>query len=354
MNTLGRYIFSDAMWRWVGASVVLLGLAILTRALRFVAEAALGRIPAGTILPLIGLQSLQFFAYLMPATVLLAVMMCFMRLHDDRELAALFGCGVSPYAIARPLAVAALLCATLAGVLSLYISPWAARTFDSSVKAARAAMGRTALHAGELRELSGGKAVVYAGEKGDDTLLSPLFAWMRLDDGEQVLVAHDGRWLASDQGDGQINVNNGEFTRFLPKATEQARFASGQIHVALSDPELPPSKRRYDSTRSLWQDRDPVAQAELQRRIGLPLSCLLMVTLAFVLAPFAPRAPTRMRLAGALLVYAIYNQLLTAAQRWTEKGTLSVMIGQWWVHGALALLLGLMLLRRYGGWGRAR
>ncbi|SER14123.1 lipopolysaccharide export system permease protein [Solimonas aquatica] len=353
MNTLSRYIFSDAMWRWAGASVVLLGLAILTRALRFVAEAALGRIPAGTILPLIGLQSLQFFAYLMPATVLLAVMMCFMRLHDDRELSALFGCGVSPYAIARPLAVAALLCAAIAATLSLYVSPWAARTFDSSVKAARAAMGRSALHAGELRELSGGRAVIYAGEQGNDTLLSPLFAWRGLDNGEQILVAHDGRWLTLPDGNGEIDVNNGEFTRLLPKATEQARFASGQMRVSLADPELPPSRRRYDSTASLWKDRDPVAQAELQRRIGLPLSCLLMVTLAFVLAPFAPRAPTRARMAGALLVYAVYNQLLTAAQRWTEKGTLSVMIGQWWVHALLALALGFMLLRRYGGLGRA-
>jgi lipopolysaccharide export system permease protein len=48
-------------------------------------------------------------------------------------------------------------------------------------------------------------------------------------------------------------------------------------------------------------------------------------------------------LAIGLLVFIIYMNMLSAAKSWTEQGSISPLLGLWWVHGAL-LFFALVLL----------
>jgi lipopolysaccharide export system permease protein len=88
---------------------------------------------------------------------------------------------------------------------------------------------------------------------------------------------------------------------------------------------------------------DPLHRAELQWRIGVPLSTIILAIFAVPLSRSQPRSGRYGRLAVGLLVFIIYFNLLSAAKAWVEKGELDPALGLWWVHG-LVLLAALMLL----------
>ena len=48
---------------------------------------------------------------------------------------------------------------------------------------------------------------------------------------------------------------------------------------------------------------------------------------------------------------SIYFNLLSAAKAWIEEGDVSPILGIWWVHGVLVLLI-LSLLSLQNGWHR--
>ena len=89
--------------------------------------------------------------------------------------------------------------------------------------------------------------------------------------------------------------------------------------------------------------------AELQWRIGVPLSTLLLGFLAVPLSRAQPREGRYGRLAIGLLVFIIYLNMMSAAKTWIEQGTVSPTLGLWWVHGAI-LLFTLSLLAFQNGW----
>jgi len=59
-----------------------------------------------------------------------------------------------------------------------------------------------------------------------------------------------------------------------------------------------------------------------------------------------PRAGRYGRLAIGLLVFIIYVNMLSAAKAWIEQGSVSPLLGLWWVHGIVLLLaLGMLGLQ---------
>ena len=70
---------------------------------------------------------------------------------------------------------------------------------------------------------------------------------------------------------------------------------------------------------------------------------LLAIPLSFV----NPRAGRSLNLVLAILVYMIYNNVLSIAQAWIAQQRVSLPVGMWGVHAVmLALLLLLLFFRR--------
>lgn len=105
------------------------------------------------------------------------------------------------------------------------------------------------------------------------------------------------------------------------------------------------------SMSALMASGELADRAELQWRIGVPLSTLLLGFLAVPLSRSQPREGRYGRLAIGLLVFIIYFNLLSAAKSWIEQGAIAPELGLWIVHGAV-LLLGLGLLAVQNGWHR--
>src|SRR5690606_21590161 len=86
--------------------------------------------------------------------------------------------------------------------------------------------------------------------------------------------------------------------------------------------------------------------AELLWRIGLPVSAILVALLAIPLSAMNPRIGRSVNLFAALLLYVLYNNLMSIVQAWVAQGRIDFSIGVWVVHAALAALVAWMFWRR--------
>jgi lipopolysaccharide export system permease protein len=107
-----------------------------------------------------------------------------------------------------------------------------------------------------------------------------------------------------------------------------------------------PDDTNAKSTRELLSTTSAADKAELQWRLAIPISALLLVLLAIPLSFVDPRAGRSLNLIFALVIYVIYNNILSIFQAWVTQGRLSASIGLWPVHAFFAFLVFYMFYRR--------
>jgi lipopolysaccharide export system permease protein len=121
-----------------------------------------------------------------------------------------------------------------------------------------------------------------------------------------------------------------------------------QVPLAPSERELGPEK--ILSLGALIATRDPEAAAELQWRIAMPISAVLLGLLAIPLGRTNPRQGRAARVFLAALLYVGYRALLGTAKSWVAHGVLPPAPGLWLVHGVCLLIaLGLGRAQRAVG-----
>jgi lipopolysaccharide export system permease protein len=89
--------------------------------------------------------------------------------------------------------------------------------------------------------------------------------------------------------------------------------------------------------------------AELHWRLALPLAVLIMGLFAIPLAFVNPRSGRSWNLIMAVLVYVLYNNLLSVFQAWTAQQKIPAWMGLWPVHGVMLLLVAFLFYRQLYG-----
>jgi lipopolysaccharide export system permease protein len=98
------------------------------------------------------------------------------------------------------------------------------------------------------------------------------------------------------------------------------------------------------TTPELWQNRTLKNIAELEWRIGLPLSAAILALLAIPLSYVNPRAGRSLNVVLAIVLYMLYNNMISVTNAWVSQGKLSPAAGLWGLH---ALMLGVTVLMFY-------
>ena len=97
-------------------------------------------------------------------------------------------------------------------------------------------------------------------------------------------------------------------------------------------------------TAKLWRDyQNPLSAAELQWRLSMPLTVLILMVMAIPFSRIRPRQGRYINLLPAMLIYIIYVNLLFVSRNWVEIKMVPIYVGMWWVH-LLAIVTALLLL----------
>jgi lipopolysaccharide export system permease protein len=350
LKIFDRYLLREVIQGWLAVTVVLWLVLFSDRLVRYLADAAQGDIPGNVVFRLLALKMVWYQGMVIPLALALGVMLGLGRMYRDNEMVVMSACGVGPGRIYRPLLACATVVALGLAGLSLYVSP-AVQAISSQLKASAEQQAElTVLGAGRFNNLQDGKVTFYAERfSADRRQMENLFIVVR--DPErpgkplQVLSARSAtRERTAASGDDFLVLQDGYRYVGQPGAADYRimHFGSYGVRVDLPDVAAESPRREAVPTRQLLGSADPWDVAELQWRLAMPLSAVVLVLLAVPLCRTAPRQGRYGRLVVAIMLFLIYYNLLSTAQAWVGKGAIAPWPGLWWVPALPVLLTVLM------------
>ncbi len=358
-----RYLVKEVYGTLLASTIVLLLLLISNQFVHYLTQAAAGVMPLRTVMQIVSLQMPLLLPLLLPLGLYIGILVAYGRLYSDREMIVLWSCGLSKaQLIGMTLMFSAVVC-LLVAVLTMWLQPEVESYKRQILIDAAASSPLERISPDQFVPLRAGKLVFYAqglsrdhknlqdvfvAQRADKTLQSGGSAWdiVIADEGHQVVDALTrDRFLVLEDGyrymgmPGESDFSTVQYKTYGVRIQRDAIPADNRVET------LP--------TLQLWQQRHGhhQLQAELQWRIALPLSTLILALLAVSLSRVDARQGRYAQLVPAFLLYILYVDLLFVSRAWLHKGQVSSGIGIWWVH-VLMLLIACLLLWRFVGWRR--
>jgi lipopolysaccharide export system permease protein len=352
---LDRYIFREITMTWFGVTMVLLLILLTQQFARVLGDVAKGKLPKDAAFDVIGLSAAQYLTVLVPIGLFLSIMLALGRLYRDSEMPAMMACRVGPSGIYRPLMWLLVPLALGVAWLSIDGAPRALMAIDRIAAEARREADLASIEPGRFTLFGPDQAVVYGERVTADGDMEKVFLQRQVaDGGVEVVIADRGEQVESEDKDTRLLVlHNGRRYEGIPGTTRfrVVEFAEHGIPYQLPSLNPPDPRPRAMPFSQLMTSGELAHIAEMQWRLGIPLSTILLAMLAVPLSKSPPRAGRYGRIGIGLLVFIIYLNMLSAAKAWIEQATLSPLLGLWWVHGCV-LLFTLLLLAIQNGWHR--
>lgn len=336
ITILDRYIAKEVLASLFGVTLVLMLIFVSARMVRYLAKAAEGDLPGETILLLLGLKSVEILVLLLPLALYLAILLVQGRMYRDSEMVAIGACGVSLARLYRPLFLVAVPVSLLLAAMSLFMIPWSANLEQKAIEDAQKSMEIGGISAGQFRMSEDKKRLIYVEEfDSEGGEMQNVFIQVQ-QDAQVVLLSSERAYVEDEAGTGDryLIMLNGhryegrpgnsdykaiQFRRHSMLLRAQAEVAGQPKHEAMP-------------TSRLLVDNSAASLAELQWRISVPVSALLLTLLALPLGKVDPRQGRYGKLFIAVLVYSVYVNVLALAKGWTEREVVPSELGLWWVH----------------------
>jgi len=350
VSLITRYILREVFGAWLIVIAVLFVILMTNQFAEILGDAAADRLPRDAVFAIFSLTSLRFATLLSPIALFLGVMLALARLNRDCEMAALSACGVGPGRLLVPvLTLTGVLAAALAW-LALFLTPTASGRIEEIKFRAEQDMQLGALEAGTFMSPDSGSTVLYAREVVGDELHD---VFVQHQEGDRVVatLADRGERVV-DPATGLISfvLHDGRRYEGVPGANEflVVEFEEGQIPMRPKETEEFVEIAASKSMGSLLASQRPEDRAELEWRISVPISVLVLALLAVPLSRSSPREGRYGRLGIGLLCYIVYANMLAIARIQVEHEAVPEWLGLWWVHAA-ALAVAVVLLVRQSG-----
>lgn len=354
-----RYLNREIINTMLVITAVLLAIFICNQFVRYLGDAALGRMTAQSVLQMMSIQVPLLTGFMMPLGFYLAVLISYGRLYASNEMIALFCGGFSRIQLLGVTLIGASLVAIVVAVIMMWIEPRMAYYREHILAEAVAASPLQKMTPGRFQMIAG-RYVVYAEKmsRSRDQLENVFAAEMPTKNAAAtwgVMAANSAKQVKDPKTkDDFIEFQKGY--RYQGNPGQQAFQLVGFDHygVRLPAPKIAIKREEsYLSLSELWQERNTnrLASAELQWRFAMPLSVFLFALIAVPLSRVNPRQGRFAQLLPGIMIYIVYIDLLFVAQSWIKHGSLSPAIGLWWVHGLL-LMLGSALFLQYAGYIR--
>jgi lipopolysaccharide export system permease protein len=311
------------------------------------------------------LRTLITLEVLLPTALYLSVVIGVGRLYRDSEVIALWALGVGEMRMLRPVILVSAAVAIIVAVLSIFVRPWAYQlSYDLEERAAMAA-DMEQMQPGVFHVLGDGRLVMT--QQGVDVPSRKAY---------QVFVQFDvgkGRQKSGKEKDKRIDEGQSTFKRRVIRAQEahllagnpepKVRFVDGYAYefvpgqggghtlkfkslttqVNFETPPRARNKRKALSTSELSRSDRPKQIAEYQWRLSTPLATLLLGLVGLPMSRSNPRQGRHRSLFFAILVYAVFFNLVSMARTWVEHADVGPFPGIWWVH----LLFALFVMTRF-------
>jgi len=350
-----RYLARNVLSSTFGVAAVLMLVVVSSRFVKYLADAAVGKLDASVLFAIIGFRLPGFFELVLPLAFFLSILLAYGQLYVNSEMTVLEACGISQKKIARYTLAIAVLIALIVASLSLYLSPAGYTRVEELFNAQKLRGEVESLTPGKFYSLRADKGVTYAEDISVEGVMSDVFLAQSVDgesaSGLVVVVAQNGFSRKSAQtGESYLVLADGQRIQGNPgeadfQITWFEEFGQRLDPVRLSE------SGDIDGIPSaqLLSSDNPQYQATLQWRLSLPVMVLVVALMAVPLSKTNPRQGRFITIFPAVLLYVIYLLSLNAA-----RGTIEDQrpFSQWSMVAVHLVFLAIALvLQAYaGGW----
>ncbi|MBU1040218.1 MAG: LPS export ABC transporter permease LptF [Proteobacteria bacterium] len=364
MKIIHRQIFKEHLSLFLLIGSCLLGLILVGRMLQLREMLLSQNLGVFDVLRLFFYLSPVFLLMLTPIACMLSIFLTFLRMSADRELTALKASGVSLYQLLFAPLVFGSLCTLFSLYIALFGLSWGMEQFKHSLLEFARTKTKLSLQSGVFNQEFPG-LTIYAQkvnlESGD---IKFVFVQDKTNKGFTTTVIAPEGSVTTDAEKEQIKVvfKNGRIFRRVGETLDVLHFGSYAVRLPLgnmlrkmgfertSPKELSFARLlAYDSDPELMKEFDQSRQlkvkVEIQKRLALPLACLILGLFSVPVACVFHAFKQQFGIVLALGVFLVYYSLLSVAESLGESQLVPAYIGVW-IPNLLFLGVGLIFLRQ--------
>jgi len=361
-SIINRYLLKEMMLPFVINLVFFTFVFLMTKILDITNLIVNYKISMFSVLLILLYSIPRFLSFVIPMSVMMAVLLTFIRLSNDKELVALKAGGVSVYGLIPPVLVFCVMGVVLSCLITVYGMPWGTvsmkeltfqvaashadaglkeRTFNDSFKDVMLYINKIDLKKKILKD-------VFIEDKRSQNIVSTVMAPRgRMFAEPDKLVFH----LKLYQGTiNQVNLEN--------RSAHSINFDSYDVNLDVKKT-LTASKdgpkdedemsfrdlKAYLKTFSQQNEQYYTALIELHKKFSIPVACLALGILAVPIGIQSESAKRSTGLGLGMVFFLIYYIMLSAGSVFGETGVYPPMVGMW-VPNIVLGGLGLFLLIR--------
>jgi lipopolysaccharide export system permease protein len=335
----------------LGIFVALFAILLSTQLIRLLNDAARGRLAPEAVAALLGFASLNYLPVLLSLALFMSILLSLSRAYRDSEMVVWFSSGLSLAAWLKPVLRFALPAVVVISVLSLFLSPWALSKSAEYRGRLEAKNETSQIAPGSFNEASSGTRIVFVENVSEETgQVKNVFAALSSPKSNQigVVTADAAHPESMPNGDRFLVLDHGQRYEVEPgipefKVMEFAHYGLRLSDNPVEDDGVAPKAMPLSE---LIAKNDAPARAEMLWRFSLPLAALFLALLAIPLSFVNPRAGRSINMVMALLIYILYNNMLSVCQAWVARGLASFPLSFAAPHVLMLAILAVLFHKR--------
>lgn len=345
-NKLKNELFFNSL----STILILSGIVVAQRGVIVFRLASKGIIPNDSILTILVFSLLKYLPILLTLTLFLTILLTLSRWFKDSEMMIWFSSGLGLTSFIRPILFFSLPIILLIGFLSLYLSPWATQKSEEYKAGLKNRDELATISPGSFKESKSKDRVFYVEGFGDlGSKVKNVFVQSEQNGKLGIIVSNEGSRVSTNTDDEyivlkkgkryEVNHENNHFT--------EIKFSD---YGFLVEKKLPPiidvNQVEAMPTLLLLLTKGNREIAEFVWRVSLPISGIVLIILAIPLSFINPRSGRSVNIIIAIMIFAIYNNLMGVTQSYINLGKLNPYIGGSIVHLSILLIASYLMLRR--------
>ena len=345
-NKLKNELFFNSL----STILILSGIVVAQRGVVVFRLASKGIIPNDSILTILVFSLLKYLPILLTLTLFLTILLTLSRWFKDSEMMIWFSSGLGLTSFIRPILFFSLPIIFLIGFLSLYLSPWATQKSEEYKAGLKNRDELATISPGSFKESKSKDRVFYVEGFGDlGSKVKNVFVQSEQNGKLGIIVSNEGSRVSTNTDDEyivlkkgkryEVNHENNHFT--------EIKFSD---YGFLVEKKLPPiidvNQVEAMPTLLLLMTKGNREIAEFVWRVSLPISGIVLIILAIPLSFINPRSGRSVNIIIAIMIFAIYNNLMGVTQSYINLGKLNPYIGGSIVHLLIIMIASYLMMRR--------
>lgn len=344
-----RALIQEILNTMLAVFVALAAITAVTQWVRYLNQAAAGSLAPEAVLAFLGFGMVSALPILLTVTLFLAVLLTLSRMARDHEMVVWQTAGLGIMSWVRPVLQLGIPIFIVIAIISFVLSPWSLRKGAEYRQQLESREDISVIAPGVFKESKQNDRVFFVESLGtSQAIVKNVFVRSEQHGRFGIMVAQQGAQFVQSNGDRFLALDNG--SRYEGTAGQAdyriMQFQRYTVRIEPYEVKLGAPSTKALPTSDLFRDRNLVKDAELNWRLSLPVSALLLVLLAIPLSYFNPRSGRSFHLIAALLVYMIYNNLLSVAHATVLNGKISPWLGVWSAHLLMLLVITYFYYRR--------